>query len=154
MQSTSRRDLSRDKPGRNIPIPRCIHTGQPKKTMTLIQRCLILSVAWLALIPASAYAGQPKDLSQEEMDTARQMIHQHCTNVAIKQSENPDQPEAAPYQACVKPYLDGIAQMARYVQDPAVSVGVWSDCRRVSDFAQTGNFPGWASCIAQRTQKK
>jgi len=124
--------------------------------MTLIQRCLILSAAWLALIliPAGAYAAQPKDISQAEMDTAQQMIRQHCTNVAIKQSDNPDQPDTAPYQACVKPYVDAIGAMVNYQRDQAVTLEIWSDCRRASNFATTGDFPVWASCIGQRSQKK
>ena len=122
--------------------------------MNLTQRSLILTAAWLALLPATSYALQPKDLSQGEMDTAQQMIHEHCSNIAIKQSDDPDQPDTAPYQACVKPYVDAIGQMAKYLEDPAVSVDDWSACRRASNFAQTGNFPGWASCIAQRSQQK
>lgn len=124
------------------------------KIMTLTQRSLILSAAWLALLPAIACAAQPKDISQGEMDTAQQMIRQHCTNVAIKQSDNPDQPETAPYQACVKPYVEAMGEMVKYQQDPAVSVDVWSECRSASNFAQTGDFPGWANCIAQRSHKK
>jgi hypothetical protein len=122
--------------------------------MTLIQRCLILSAAWLALLPAGAYAAQPKDIAQGEMDTAQQMIRQHCTNVAIKQSDNPDQPDTAPYQACVKPYVDAIGAMVNYQKDPAVTLEIWSDCRSASNFAETGDFPAWASCIGQRSQKK
>ena len=135
---------------------RLLDTSVPaaQETMNLTPRSLILTAAWLALLPASSYAALPKDLSQGEMDTAQQMIHEHCSNVAIKQSEDPDQPETAPYQNCVKPYVDAIGQMAKYLEDPAVSVDVWSDCRRASNFAHTGNFPGWASCIAQRSQQK
>jgi len=122
--------------------------------MTATLRALLLSTAWLCLTPGLALAALPKDISQGEMDVAQQQIKQHCTEQATKQSGDPDQPDAGVYQSCVKPYVDAINDMVKYQQDPAVSVTLWSDCRRNSNFALTGNFPGWASCIAQHTQAK
>lgn len=142
-------------PAGTAPLPRCIRNRELiEKNMTLTQRPLLLSLALLALMPALSYAEPPKDISQGEMDVAQQMIRQHCTAQATKQSGDPDQPDVGVYQSCVKPYVDAINDMVKDQQDPAVSVGLWSDCRRNSNFAQTGNFPGWASCIAQRSQSK
>jgi len=126
---------------------------QPSHTMHLKRR-LPLCLAALCLWPALASAAPIKDISQGEMDVAQQMIRQHCTDEATKQSGDPDQPDAGVYQSCIKPYVDAINDMVKYQQDPAVSLTVWSDCRRNSNFAQNGNFPGWAACIGQHVQAK
>jgi len=127
------------------PTPRHICTGSPRNhepdsALLDLDRRLACSAAGHQLCLAAQRPVSGRD--------------GHCSNIAIKQSDDPDQPDTAPYQACVKPYVDAIGQMAKYLEDPAVSVDDWSACRRASNFAQNGNFPGWASCIAQRLQKK
>jgi hypothetical protein len=114
---------------------------------------LIPLIAVLGLLPMLA-AAATKDISQGEMDIAQQMIRQHCTDQATKQSGDPNQPDLGVYQSCVHPYVDAIGDMVKYQQDATVSVSLWSDCRRQSGFAETGNFPGWAACIGQRLQAK
>ncbi len=130
---------------------------QPTATMPQTRR-LPFSLAalglLLAVLPTLSNAAQIKDISQGEMDVAQQMIRQHCTAQATKQSGDPGQPDAGVYQSCIKPYVDAINDMVKYQQDPAVSTALWSDCRRNSNFALTGNFPGWAACIGQGLQAK
>lgn len=130
---------------------------QPADTMPQIRRFSPTFTALgllLAALPVLASAEPIKDMSQGEMDVAQQMIRQHCTEQATKQSGDPDQPDVGVYQSCIKPYVDAINEMVKYQQDPAVSITLWSDCRRRSNFALTGNFPGWAACIAQNLSAK
>jgi hypothetical protein len=123
------------------------------KTSLILLTCALL----LGAPPAAQAAAATKDLLQSEMDYAQQAIEQRCAAQATAQSpanEEDDNSAAndAAYQACVKPYVQGIQELLAEQRDAGVSATLWGDCRRISDFAQNQDFHAWASCIVARKQ--
>jgi len=119
-----------------------------------------LAIALVLALPLAAQAADVKDFQLSEMNYTQQAIEQRCNaqaatsvNDAAANADREDENLKA-YQACIKPYYDGMQELIALQRDPSVSVALWSDCRSSSNFATTQDFHGWATCIVKRKVSK
>jgi len=129
--------------------------------MNQINASLFRLASAIALaLPMAAQAADVKDFQLSEMNYTQQAIEQRCNaqaaasvNDAAADADREDE-NLKSYQACIKPYYDGMQELIALQRDPSVSVSLWSDCRSSSDFATTQNFHAWAACIVRRKTSK
>src|ERR1700682_2473995 len=107
---------------------------QIDRDMNQIKPSLICVASALALaLPLAVQAAELKDLLPSEMNYAQQAIEQRCNEQAAAQDSEAQHSDTA-YQACIKPYVDGMRELIAQQKDPAVTIALWSDCRRSSNF--------------------
>jgi hypothetical protein len=129
--------------------------------MNQINASLFRLASAIALaLPMAAQAADVKDFQLSEMNYTQQVIEQRC-NAQAAASVSDDGTDAdrqdenlKAYQACIKPFYDGMQELIALQRDPSVSVAVWSDCRSSSNFATTQDFHAWATCIVKRKVSK
>jgi hypothetical protein len=129
--------------------------------MNQINASLFRLASAIALaLPLAAQAADVKDFQLSEMNYTQQAIEQRCNAQAAASvtddATNADREDEnlKAYQACIKPYYDGMQELIALQRDASVSVALWSDCRSNSDFATTQDFHAWATCIVKRKVSK